>query len=54
MKYKLIVSDFDGTLLRSDNTISEPTRRAIAAYMAAGGTFTVSTGRNYQIGRAHV
>lgn len=47
MKYKLIVSDFDGTLLRSDNTISEPTRRAIAAYMEAGGTFTISTGRNY-------
>ncbi len=47
MKYRMIVSDFDGTLLRSDNTVSAATRRAIAAFIAAGGIFTVSTGRNY-------
>lgn len=47
MNYDLVVSDFDGTLRRSDDTISERTVRAIADYTAAGGTFAVSTGRAY-------
>lgn len=47
MKYKLIVSDFDGTLLRSDNKVSPAVVEAIARYTAAGGIFTVSTGRSY-------
>lgn len=45
MKYKLFLSDFDGTLVRSDGTISEKNKRAIAAYRAAGGIFAVCTGR---------
>ena len=47
MKYKLALSDFDGTLLRRDDTISPRTVRAIAAFEAAGGTFCVSTGRAF-------
>lgn len=45
MKYPLFLSDFDGTLVRSDGTISEGNKKAIAAYRAAGGTFAVCTGR---------
>ncbi len=45
MKYPLFLSDFDGTLVRGDGTISETNRRAIAAYRAAGGIFAVCTGR---------
>ena len=45
MKYKLFISDFDGTLLRSDGTISERTKQAIARYNSSGGTFAVCTGR---------
>ena len=45
MKYKLFISDFDGTLVRSDGTISARTKEAIARYTAAGGTFAVCTGR---------
>ena len=45
MKYKLVISDFDGTLLRDDNTVSRRTVKAIRAYIDAGGVFTVSTGR---------
>lgn len=45
MKYPLFLSDFDGTLVRSDGTISEGNKRAIAAYRKAGGMFAVCTGR---------
>ncbi len=45
MKYSLFLSDFDGTLVRGDGTISERNKRAIAAYRAAGGVFAVCTGR---------
>lgn len=48
MQYKMIVSDFDGTLLRSDNTVSRAVAEAIARFRAAGGVFTVSTGRSYR------
>ena len=45
MKYPLFLSDFDGTLVRSDGTVSEGNKRAIAAYRRAGGIFAVCTGR---------
>jgi hypothetical protein len=45
INYSLIISDFDGTLLRSDGTISSETKRAIDQYIADGGTFGVCTGR---------
>ena len=48
MRYRLIASDFDGTIYRSDFRIADGTREAIADYRRAGGTFMVSTGRLYE------
>lgn len=45
INYRLIVSDFDGTLYRSDHTIAPATVAKIKEYVAAGGFFAVSTGR---------
>ncbi len=43
--YKLIISDFDGTLVRADGTVSEENKSAITDYINAGGIFAISTGR---------
>ena len=43
--YKLIVSDFDGTLVNEDGTISDKNKQSIADYVSAGGAFAISTGR---------
>jgi HAD superfamily hydrolase (TIGR01484 family) len=43
--YKLIATDLDGTLLRSDESISDRTREALAAATAAGAAHIVVTGR---------
>ncbi|MER6672049.1 HAD family hydrolase [Streptomyces sp. NPDC000983] len=43
--YGLIATDLDGTLLRSDDTISVRTREALAAATAAGAAHIVVTGR---------
>ncbi|GAA3809565.1 HAD family hydrolase [Streptomyces phyllanthi] len=43
--YKLLATDLDGTLLRSDGTVSERTRAALAAATAAGAAHIVVTGR---------
>lgn len=45
MKYDIFLSDFDGTLVRADGTVSEKNRAAIAKYRRAGGVFAVVTGR---------
>ncbi len=45
INYPLIVSDFDGTLVNGDTTITEKNRQAIADYIEAGGVFALSTGR---------
>ncbi len=45
INYPLIVSDFDGTLVNADGTITERNKRAIAEYIEAGGIFALSTGR---------
>lgn len=45
IKYPLIVSDFDGTLVKEDGTVSLANRTAIAQYVADGGRFAISTGR---------
>ena len=45
MKYDVFLSDFDGTLVRSDGTVSETNKAAIARYRAAGGIFAIVTGR---------
>ncbi|MEU1074498.1 MULTISPECIES: HAD family hydrolase [unclassified Streptomyces] len=45
LPYKLIATDLDGTLLRSDGTVSRRTREALAAATAAGAAHIVVTGR---------
>ena len=45
INYPLIVSDFDGTLVKKDGTINEKDKKAILEYIAAGGKFAISTGR---------
>ena len=47
VRYKIVFSDFDDTLTRSDGSISERTVNAVAEYEKAGGTFIVCTGRSY-------
>lgn len=42
---RLIASDLDGTLLRTDKTISDRTVAAVAAVEAAGITMVLATGR---------
>ncbi|MBH5335869.1 HAD family phosphatase [Streptomyces pactum] len=46
MPYRLVATDLDGTLLRSDRTISARTRDALAAATAAGAAHLVVTGRS--------
>ncbi|WP_405963854.1 Cof-type HAD-IIB family hydrolase [Streptomyces sp. NBC_00723] len=43
--YRLVATDLDGTLLRSDDSISQRTRDALAAATAAGAAHIVVTGR---------
>ncbi|MEV6650059.1 HAD family hydrolase [Streptomyces sp. NPDC051219] len=43
--YRLIATDLDGTLLRSDETVSRRTRDALSAATAAGAAHIVVTGR---------
>src|SRR5215211_319582 len=43
---RLIATDLDGTLLRSDRTVSRRTRTAMIAAQAAGITIVIATARN--------
>lgn len=45
MKYPVVSTDFDGTLLRSDHTISQFTINVINEYVSKGGTFIINSGR---------
>ena len=45
MRYKLIVSDFDGTLRHTDGHIPEENKNAVRDYIRAGGKFVLCTGR---------
>ncbi len=44
-KYKLIVSDFDGTLIKKDGTISPSQLARIKDFVSSGGIFAIITGR---------
>ncbi|MFD1362420.1 Cof-type HAD-IIB family hydrolase [Lentibacillus salinarum] len=44
----LLVSDLDGTLLDSEQQISEENQRAITEFKKSGGIFTIATGRMEQ------
>ncbi|GAA2709042.1 MULTISPECIES: HAD family hydrolase [Streptomyces] len=46
LPYRLVATDLDGTLLRSDETVSERTRAALARATAAGAAHLVVTGRS--------
>lgn len=45
MKYDLIFSDYDGTLLGADGVVGERSAAAIRGYVRRGGNFVVCTGR---------
>ena len=45
MNYDLFISDFDGTLVKGDGTISDHSKEVIEEYRRRGGIFTVCTGR---------
>ncbi len=45
MKYKMLVTDFDNTLLRTDHTILEKTWQTIKEFEKRGGKFVICTGR---------
>ncbi len=45
LRPRLVASDLDGTLLRSDGTVSDRTVAAIATCEAAGATVVLATGR---------
>ena len=48
MKYKLIVSDFDGTIFSHKlREVPENVKRAITEYVEKGGKFVLCTGRMY-------
>jgi len=42
---KMVVSDLDGTLLRSDQTVSDATRSTVGKVVASGCPFVLATGR---------
>lgn len=46
-KFKLIVSDFDGTLVDRSITITPKVSAAIKKWQQAGNIFTIATGRQY-------
>ncbi len=47
MKYRLFVSDFDGTLGVAPGVISENTLKAVKNYVSRGGKFVICTGRMF-------
>ncbi len=47
IKYPIIISDFDGTLVNGDGSIAQANKDAIAQYRKDGGIFVISTGRTH-------
>lgn len=45
LNYRLIVSDFDGTLINDKQRVPEKVKKAISEYAESGGIFAVCTGR---------
>ena len=46
--YQMVISDFDGTLFRSDYSIADETKKTISKFIEKGGVFAISTGRTLQ------
>ena len=47
-KIKLVMSDVDGTLLNSDNEVSDLTKDTVQRLVESGIEFGLATGRNYE------
>lgn len=47
--FKLIVSDFDGTLAGADHLISQKVQDAIKKWIDSGRHFTIASGRQYEM-----
>ena len=45
MKYKVILSDFDGTLVTTDKRLTDYTIQTVREYVRRGGIFIICTGR---------
>jgi len=45
LRYRLILSDIDGTLLNSNHQLTDEVKTAIKEYAAAGGTFVLAFSR---------
>ena len=45
LRYKLIASDFDGTLRHTDGEVSEETKETVREFTSRGGIFALCTGR---------
>ncbi len=45
LKYRMVASDFDDTMVDDTQIIDEATKKAVAAYIAKGGRFVLCTGR---------
>ena len=54
LKYKLIATDLDGTLLNDELEVSERNLLAIERFREAGGIFTIATGRTPRSVRKYV
>ena len=54
MKYKLAVTDLDGTLLDKNSNISEQNMRAVEKIRAKGCIFTMITGRTYTSAKTYI
>lgn len=52
MKPSILYSDLDGTLIR-DGAVSAANREAIAAFLSAGGAFSIATGRSEETARLY-
>ena len=52
-KKKMIALDLDGTLLRSDNTISDYTVDTIKKIQEKGHKIVIATGRPYRMALEH-
>ncbi|MDB5058422.1 MAG: family phosphatase [Chloroflexi bacterium] len=46
-RYRMVVSDIDGTLLNSESEVTDAVRAAVAEARRAGVIFTLATGRRY-------
>ena len=45
LKYRMVASDFDDTMVDDTQIIDEATKKAVSDYIARGGRFVLCTGR---------